>query len=136
MPRCSERASVSFSTPQPKLNGNGDAYQSWNSDQPTATAKISLPTAPPTLRPPVSASATSCWSSGLSACAGSATLLLDPALLLVILRRAIVQRRRQAVAHHVLRVQVGKRRVQLLELVEVLEHRSYDLVDRVGRHLR
>src|SRR5690606_35908096 len=49
-------------------------------------------------------------------------VLLDPALLLVVARRALVQRRRQAVLRHVLRVQVGQRRVQLLELVEVVEH--------------
>ena len=60
MPRCSERASVSFSTPKPRTNGSGEAYQSWNSDQPIATPKISLPGKPLSLRPPVSASATSC----------------------------------------------------------------------------
>src|SRR5690606_13305904 len=48
-------------------------------------------------------------------------VLLDPALLLVVARRALVQRRRQAVLRHVLRVQIGQRRMQLLELVEVVE---------------
>ncbi len=60
MPRCSERASVSFRIAQPNSNGSGEAYQSWNSDQATATAKISLPAMPPASRPPRSASATIC----------------------------------------------------------------------------
>ena len=46
--------------PTPSANGNGDAYQSWNRLQPTATHSTSAATAPAGLRPPVSASATSC----------------------------------------------------------------------------
>ena len=46
MPRCSERASVSLRMPQPSTKGRGEAYQSWNSDQPTATKRMSLPTTP------------------------------------------------------------------------------------------
>ena len=34
-----ERASVSLKMPKPKMNGSGDAYQTWNSDQAAATQR-------------------------------------------------------------------------------------------------
>ena len=45
--------------PNPNMKGSGEAYQSWNSDQQTATTMIALAVSPDGLRPPVSASATS-----------------------------------------------------------------------------
>src|SRR5688572_28704526 len=140
-PRCSERASVSLSTPQPISKGSGEAYQSCQSDHATATEKMLFPAMPAAARPPVSASATSCCSSadGLPCSAtGFATpppprirpllqkkgpdpfssRLLQPALLLVVLGRAVVQRSREAVLHHGLRVEHREGRMQLLELVE------------------
>src|SRR6185503_6616873 len=49
--------------------------------------------------------------------------LLHPAFFLVEFQRARMDRRRQALAHHVLRIEMREGRVQLLELVEVLERR-------------
>jgi hypothetical protein len=49
--------------PNPNAKGSGEAYQSWNKDQAMATALMRVATAPVGLRPPVSASATSCSSS-------------------------------------------------------------------------
>ncbi len=43
------RASVSLKTPKPSVNGSGEAYQSWNSDQAMARPVSSRPTAPPGL---------------------------------------------------------------------------------------
>jgi hypothetical protein len=43
-----------------------------------------------------------------------------------------VQRRREAVLDHVLRIERRERGMQLLEFVEVVEHRLHDRVDRVG----
>src|SRR5690606_20736404 len=63
-------------------------------------------------------------------------LLLQPALLLVVALRTFMQRRREAILHHAFGREVGECRMQALELVEVLEHRLHDLVDRIGRHLR
>ncbi len=49
----------------PKVNGNGDAYQNWNSAQASATPKMIFAVMPPGLRAPVSAFATSsCSASG------------------------------------------------------------------------
>src|SRR5207249_5262801 len=48
---------------------------------------------------------------------------LDPALFLEVASCAFMQRRRQSVLHHVFRIEVDERRMQLLELVEVVEHR-------------
>ncbi len=47
-----------------------------------------------------------------------------------------MQRRREAVLHHVLRREIGERRMQALELVEIVEHRLHHLVHGIGRHLR
>src|SRR5688572_21898606 len=153
--------------PKPRTNGSGEAYQSWKSEQPTATQKMSWPTGPPTLRPPVSASATICCSSsgGLTGSAlifrlpkrkgaglaarpwmssrtpllrqrsGIQSHLFDPALLLVVLRGAVVQRGGEAVLHHVLGLEVGERGMQLLELLEVVEHGFHHRVDAFGRDL-
>src|SRR5437868_3364131 len=121
--------------PKPKVNGSGDAYQSWNSDQPTATAKMNLPVAPGTLRPPVSDSATICCSSAEGFPASAAPNLLNPAFFLVVARGAFMQRHRQAVLHHVLGLEVRERRVELLELLEVVEHGLHHDVHRVGGHL-
>ena len=33
-----------------------------------------------------------------------------------------MQRRRQAILDHVFRLQIGQRRMQLLELIEIVEH--------------
>src|SRR5690606_23669223 len=66
------------------------------------------------------------------ACATS----LDPALLAIVALRTLVQRRRKAVLDHVLRLQVGQCGMQPLELVEVVEHRLDNGVDRVGGGLR
>src|SRR5262245_54557490 len=51
------------------MKGSGEAYHSWNSDQLTATAMMALAATPPGLRPPMSASATSCSRSDLLAAA-------------------------------------------------------------------
>ncbi len=60
-----ERASVSFRIPKPKVNGSGEAYQSWKSAHASATVKISFAVRPTGLRAPVSALATSsCSASG------------------------------------------------------------------------
>ena len=48
--------------PKPNANGSGEAYQSWNSAQASETVKMIWAVTPVGLRPPVSASATSCCS--------------------------------------------------------------------------
>ena len=68
MPRCRARASVSLKMPQFSANGSGEAYQSWNTDQISAPTASVAPAMPPTLRPPRSASATSCSRSGAGEC--------------------------------------------------------------------
>ena len=62
-----ERASVSLKIPKPKMNGNGDAYQTWKIDHAAATSARSAPTLPAGSRPPRSASLTSssaAWTRG------------------------------------------------------------------------
>ncbi len=46
----------------PSEKGSGEAIQSWNSDQASAVSITIFATTPVGLRPPVSASATSCLS--------------------------------------------------------------------------
>jgi hypothetical protein len=58
-----DRASVSLNTPKPSMNGIGEANQSWNSDQDSATSMSAVSTPPERMRPPVSAEATSSSSS-------------------------------------------------------------------------
>ncbi len=53
---------VSLRTNIPSENGSGEAIQSWNSDQASAVIITNFATMPVGLRPPVSASATSCFS--------------------------------------------------------------------------
>src|SRR5262245_9915614 len=54
--------------PKPSVNGSGEAYQSWKSDQATATPAMSAAAKPSGLRPPMSASwASSRTSTGLAA---------------------------------------------------------------------
>src|SRR5688572_24116474 len=132
------RACVSLSRNTPSTNGSGDAYQSWNVDQATASRNSRRRATPAGLRPPVSDSATSCSSSAAPSDArgsrAALTTLLQPALLLVVALRALVQRRRDAVLHHAGRIEVGKGRMESLELVEVVEdglHHAID--DRVRR---
>ena len=60
---------------------------------------------------------------------------VDPAFLLVVLRGARMQRRREAVLHHLGRIEVGEGRMQLLELLEILERRLDQIVDDVVRTL-
>jgi hypothetical protein len=56
--------------PMPNVKGSGEAYQIWKSDQAMATAVMIVAVNPVGLRPPVSASATSCSSSADGARAG------------------------------------------------------------------
>ena len=46
-----------------------------------------------------------------------------------------MQRRRQPVLDHVLRIKIGEGGMQLLELVEIVEHRLDQRVDDVVRNL-
>ncbi len=79
MPRWIARASVSLSTPMPITNGSGEAYQSWNSDQKTAVKRRICAAIPVGLRPPVSASATSCSSSdGISVAVAAVLSVIAP----------------------------------------------------------
>src|SRR3546814_9381762 len=58
----------------------------------------------------------SCWRAGHHRVTG-----LHPALFLIVLHGARMQRRGQAILDHMLRIEVGEGRMQLLEVVEVLE---------------
>src|SRR5262245_64522287 len=116
--------------PKPSMNGSGDAYQSWNTDQAMAAAVMTRAATPPGLRPPTSASATrcprstglpptvavvfsvmeSCARAGLQTSRGTVAgapcgfrqsgRSLQPALLLVVLLGARMQRRGEAVLDH------------------------------------
>ncbi len=63
--------------------GQGEAYHSWNSDQAMATPASSVAAAPAGLRPPVSASATSCSSSALGCSPGVSVMTASPCLLML-----------------------------------------------------
>ncbi|MGF6228834.1 hypothetical protein QFZ27_002789 [Inquilinus ginsengisoli] len=82
-PRWIARASVSLNTPKPTRKGRGEAYHSWNSDQAMATTASSAAAAPAGLRPPVSASATSCSSSALGCSPGVSVMTASPCLLML-----------------------------------------------------
>src|SRR5512142_1494854 len=136
-----ERIWLSFITPKFSANGSGDAYQSWISDHATQVVKSTRFATPAGRRPPRSASCTRRATStagaagdgfiATSACAGAegargrdrAPRSLHQALFLEVTRRAFVQRCGEPVLGHGLGVEVCERRVQLLELVQVVEHR-------------
>ncbi|MCY1376745.1 hypothetical protein D9M68_887020 [compost metagenome] len=63
------RVSVSLNTRMPRLNGSGEAIQSWNTDQASATASSIRLIQGPGERPPVSLSATS-WLTSTSGAVG------------------------------------------------------------------
>ncbi len=66
--------------PKPTMKGSGEAYQSWNSDQATATTVMARAVKPDGLRPPVSASATSCSrSTGVAPGAVGLSAIVSPA---------------------------------------------------------
>jgi hypothetical protein len=80
-----ERASVSLKTPKlptsgQSRNGSGDAIQTWNSDHASATPSRMRRDSPLGERPPVSASATSCCTSGAFAAEPFSVLIAVPCL--------------------------------------------------------
>ena len=58
-----ERAWVELISPMLNMNGSGETYQSWNSDQPSGTLHKTFAEIPLGVRPPVSDSAIMSWSS-------------------------------------------------------------------------
>src|SRR5688572_32956475 len=64
--------------PQFTMKGRGEAYQSWYTDQATAIQNTSAPEKPPSLRPPVSASATICCRSSDGLTGWAAMVFFSP----------------------------------------------------------